>query len=94
MTATHSSRAVVETAIAAFLRGDQAAVLAGLEAEWGARDGVAVDHLDGLTVAHADWAFNVRPSNTEPLLRLNVESRGDTALMQARTDEIFALLSA
>ncbi len=37
--------------------------------------GASVDHLDGLTVEHADWWYNVRPSNTEPLLRLNVEAR-------------------
>lgn len=37
-------------------------------------DGIAVDRLDGLTVDHGDWWFNVRPSNTEPLLRLNLEA--------------------
>ncbi len=41
-----------------------------------ARDGVTIDKLDGLTVTHADWAFNVRASNTEPLLRLNAEGQG------------------
>ena len=34
----------------------------------------SIDQLDGLTVGHADWWFNLRPSNTEPLLRLNVEA--------------------
>ena len=37
--------------------------------------GTAVDRLDGLTVDHGDWWYNLRPSNTEPLLRLNVEAR-------------------
>ncbi|MBO9716118.1 MAG: phosphomannomutase, partial [Pseudoxanthomonas sp.] len=41
-----------------------------------------------------DWRFNVRSSNTEPLLRLNVEARGDAALLQARTDELTRLIEA
>src|SRR5690349_14057396 len=61
---------------------DQAAVIAELEQEYDGRDGVSTDHLDGLTVSHADWTFNVRPSNTEPLLRLNVEGK-DVATMTA-----------
>jgi phosphomannomutase len=40
-----------------------------------------------------NWRFNLRCSNTEPLVRLNVESRGDEALMQAKTEEILALLA-
>ena len=46
----------------------------------------SVDHTDGLCVDFADWRFNVRASNTEPLVRLNVESRGDEALMREKTD--------
>ena len=53
-----------------------------------------LDYTDGISADFGNWRFNLRSSNTEPLLRLNVESRGDTALMQARTDEISALLSA
>jgi phosphomannomutase len=53
---------------------DPAAVLADLEREHAGGDGVLVDHLDGLTVEHDDWWFNVRASNTEPLLRLNAEA--------------------
>jgi phosphomannomutase len=50
-----------------------------------------IDHLDGVTVAYPDWWMNVRPSNTEPLLRLNVE--GDTqALMERQRDEALALI--
>ncbi|WP_401746750.1 phosphohexomutase domain-containing protein [Stenotrophomonas muris] len=52
----------------------------------------ALDYTDGVSADFGDWRFNLRSSNTEPLLRLNVESRGDAALMQARTDEISSLL--
>jgi phosphomannomutase/phosphoglucomutase len=54
----------------------------------------ALDHTDGISADFGDWRFNLRSSNTEPLLRLNVESRGDAALMQARTDEIAMLLKS
>ncbi|GAA4113210.1 phosphomannomutase/phosphoglucomutase [Nocardioides fonticola] len=68
---------------------DPAAVIARLEELYGSREGVTTDRLDGLSVAHADWAFNVRPSNTEPLLRLNAEGR-DAATMAAIRDEVLA----
>ena len=51
-----------------------------------------VDRTDGVSVEFADWRFNLRSSNTEPVVRLNVESRGDAALMQAKTAEILAIL--
>ncbi|MDP2760812.1 MAG: phosphomannomutase CpsG [Sideroxyarcus sp.] len=51
-----------------------------------------VDRTDGVSVEFADWRFNLRGSNTEPLLRLNVESRGDAKLMEKRTAEIAALI--
>nr|AAO47397.1 phosphoglucomutase [Stenotrophomonas maltophilia] len=51
-----------------------------------------LDHTDGISADFGDWRFNLRSSNTEPLLRLNVEARGDAALMQARTDEISRLI--
>jgi len=70
---------------------DQAAVIAELESAFAGRDGVTTDRLDGLTVSHADWTFNVRPSNTEPLLRLNVEGK-DVATMTATRDEVLALI--
>jgi len=54
----------------------------------------ALDHTDGISADFGDWRFNLRSSNTEPLLRLNVESRGDAALMQALTDEIATLLKS
>jgi phosphomannomutase len=65
---------------------DQAAVLADLEQEYGGRDGVSLDHLDGLTVQHGEWWFNVRASNTEPLLRLNAEAADQGTLERVRDD--------
>jgi phosphomannomutase len=53
--------------------------------------GAAIDELDGLSVEYEDWWFNVRPSNTEPLLRLNVEAR-DAASCETHTSEILALI--
>jgi phosphomannomutase len=64
---------------------DAPAKMAELEQAY--RDAREIDHLDGVTVQYADWWFNVRPSNTEPLLRLNVEA--DTrALMEEKRDEL------
>lgn len=54
----------------------------------------ALDHTDGISADFGAWRFNLRSSNTEPLLRLNVESRGDLSLMQERTAEISALIAA
>jgi phosphomannomutase len=51
------------------------------------------DRLDGLTVDHGDWWFNLRPSNTEPLLRLNLEAR-DIPMCQARTAEVLRLFGS
>ena len=65
---------------------DQAAVMDALEAEYAGRDGVTTDRLDGLSVSHADWTFNVRPSNTEPLLRLNAEGRDEETMAAVRDD--------
>ncbi|HEY0949318.1 phosphomannomutase/phosphoglucomutase [Nocardioides sp.] len=63
---------------------DPGAVLAALESAYAGTDGVRIDHLDGLTVSHADWSFNVRPSNTEPLLRLNAEGRDEATMAEVR----------
>lgn len=72
---------------------DQADRLAAIRAAYGDREDVTFDELDGLTVASTDWWFNVRASNTEPLLRLNVEAR-DEATMAAVRDEALALVRA
>ncbi len=53
---------------------------------------VKLENVDGLSIEHARWRFNLRSSNTEPLLRLNVESRGEPALMEEKRDEILALI--
>jgi phosphomannomutase len=66
--------------------------MAAIETAFGGRADAVVDHLDGLTVDLADGSwFNVRPSNTEPLLRLNVEAP-DAASMSALRDEVLALV--
>ena len=65
---------------------------AAVEEEFGKRDGATVEHLDGLTVSLPDGSwFNLRPSNTEPLLRLNVEAADDEAVAALR-DEVLALV--
>ncbi|MCW2784871.1 MAG: manB [Marmoricola sp.] len=70
---------------------DQSAIVAALEADWGSRPGVSVDHLDGLTITADDWWFNVRASNTEPLLRLNAEGK-DAETMHRIRDEVLAAI--
>ena len=51
-----------------------------------------IDHCDGIGMDFGDWRFNLRASNTEPLLRLNVETRGDQSLMEQKRDEILAMI--
>jgi phosphomannomutase len=46
------------------------------------------DYSDGLSVEYENWRFNLRISNTEPIIRLNVESRGDIKLMKEKTEEL------
>jgi phosphomannomutase len=70
---------------------DSAAVISEVEAKYTPR-AIGVDRTDGLSVEFDQWRFNLRSSNTEPLLRLNVESRGDAALMRAKTAELLELL--
>lgn len=66
---------------------DAGTVLKGLKQKY-AVGAVALDEIDGLSVAFENYRFNVRASNTEPLLRLNVEARGDRALLEAKTQDI------
>jgi phosphomannomutase len=70
---------------------DQQAAIAAVKARY-VPNALKVEMVDGLSVEFDRWRFNLRSSNTEPLVRLNVESRGDTALMQDETQEILALL--
>ncbi|CAM5530204.1 phosphomannomutase/phosphoglucomutase [Streptomyces avidinii] len=72
---------------------DQAARVAAVKAAYGSTEGITLDELDGLTVTAEDWWFNVRASNTEPLLRLNVEARDEATLVKIR-DEALALIRA
>ncbi|MCD9875446.1 phosphomannomutase/phosphoglucomutase [Streptomyces guryensis] len=72
---------------------DQADRLAAIKAAYGSREDVALDELDGLTVTSTDWWFNVRPSNTEPLLRLNAEARDEATMTKIR-DEALAIIRA
>ncbi|QDH10798.1 phosphomannomutase/phosphoglucomutase [Nocardioides dongxiaopingii] len=70
---------------------DPAAAVAAVEEAFAGRPGATTDHLDGLTISHADWQLNLRMSNTEPLLRLNVEG-ADHRTMTATRDEALALI--
>ncbi|MFF4502462.1 phosphomannomutase/phosphoglucomutase [Streptomyces sp. NPDC001401] len=72
---------------------DQADRLAAIKSAYGTREDVALDELDGLTVTSTDWWFNVRPSNTEPLLRLNAEARDEATMTKIR-DEALAIIRA
>ena len=53
---------------------------------------IGVDRTDGLSMEFENWRFNIRVSNTEPLVRLNVESRADEGLMKEKTVELLALM--
>lgn len=68
---------------------DVKATLAKVEAAY---PGGKVDRTDGLSIEFESWRFNLRGSNTEPVIRLNVESRGDKALMAAKTEELLGLI--
>jgi phosphomannomutase len=72
---------------------DGKAAIAAVEAKY-APSALSKDLMDGLSLEFADWRLNLRSSNTEPLIRLNVESRGDSALMTAKTREILDLLDS
>ena len=73
---------------------DQAGRIAAIKDAYGSKDGVTIDELDGLTVQLADGSwFNLRASNTEPLLRLNVEAATPEAVV-ALSDEVLAIVRA
>ncbi|MBS1720718.1 MAG: phosphomannomutase [Armatimonadetes bacterium] len=69
---------------------DVKATLEKVEAVYGPLG--TVDHVDGLSIDCGAWRFNLRGSNTEPVIRLNVESRGDHGLMQEKTQELLAII--
>jgi phosphomannomutase len=68
---------------------DQQAKMKEIEERWSDGD---ISHLDGVSVDYDDWHFNVRPSNTEPLLRLNLESLVSAEEMERRRDEVLGLI--
>ncbi|HEY9370737.1 phosphomannomutase/phosphoglucomutase [Streptomyces sp.] len=72
---------------------DQAARMAAVKASYAGQDGITLDELDGLTVTAQDWWFNLRASNTEPLLRLNVEAR-DPMTTKSLTEHVLAMVRA
>jgi phosphomannomutase/phosphoglucomutase len=74
-----------------FRVADVAATLARIRGRYAGMDSVE-DHTDGLSLEFADWRFNVRASNTEPLLRLNVETRADESMLAERTSELRSLI--
>ena len=72
---------------------DAKAAMDQIEKIYGENDGVEVDYLDGLTISHADWWFNLRASNTEPLLRLNVEASAKSRMESVRDDVLNTIRS-
>jgi phosphomannomutase len=72
---------------------DAKATIAAFETQYGPK-ALTVDRTDGISYEFKDWRFNLRTSNTEPLIRLNVEARGSAQLMRTKTDELFALLKS
>jgi phosphomannomutase len=72
---------------------DAPAAIAKIEGIYSSMSGVSTDHLDGLTVTAESWWFNLRASNTEPLLRLNVEADSQ-AQLEAIRDEVLSIIRA
>jgi len=72
---------------------DAKATIAAFDARY-APKALVVDKTDGISYEFADWRFNLRTSNTEPLIRLNVEARGSQRLMRDKTQELFELLTS
>jgi phosphomannomutase len=70
---------------------DQQAATERVRAAFADRDGITMDELDGLTVDSGTWWFNLRPSNTEPLLRLNVEAPDEATLTDIR-DQVLRIV--
>ena len=75
------------------LTGDSKSIIARVRAHYEPR-AAAIDLTDGLSMEFPEWRFNLRGSNTEPLVRLNVESRGSEPLMREKTAEVLKLVDA
>jgi phosphomannomutase len=72
---------------------DSKATIAAFESRY-APNALVLDRTDGVSFEFPDWRFNLRTSNTEPLIRLNVEARGSVKLMQDKTEELWGLLKS
>lgn len=70
---------------------DQHRVIAMVE-ETFSRGALSMDHTDGVSIEHRDWRMNLRSSNTEPLIRLNLETRGDPDLLTEKTDTVLQFI--
>lgn len=70
---------------------DQKALLGSIEKRYGPGS-ISIDHTDGVSIEHENYRFNIRASNTEPLIRLNVETRGDSDLLDEKTSEILSMI--
>ncbi len=69
------------------------AVLQGIEEHYKGKE-LVTDHIDGLSMEFDKWRFNLRPSNTEPVIRLNVETRADKDLLKEKTDELLKIIDS
>jgi phosphomannomutase len=72
---------------------DARSAIAAFEARY-APQAVVLDRTDGVSFEFVNWRFNLRSSNTEPLIRLNVEARGSAAILHAKTEELVAVLES
>jgi len=72
---------------------DAKAIIKAIEVKYAA-DALRVEYIDGLSVEFSNWRFNVRSSNTEPLLRINIETRGDRDLVDQMVAELTAIITA
>ncbi|MCG8671427.1 MAG: phosphomannomutase [Pseudomonadales bacterium] len=70
---------------------DPKAAIAAAEKHYGP-EAISIDKTDGLSIAYPDWRFNLRCSNTEPVIRLNVETRQNKALLEEKTAELLSLI--
>ncbi|MCL5735561.1 MAG: phosphomannomutase [Actinobacteria bacterium] len=72
---------------------DPGAALAAIGKAYGG-GALSIDEMDGLSIEYPKWRFNVRPSNTEPVIRLNVETRADAGLLHEKTQEVLDILKS
>ena len=79
------------TILKTFLTAEPAALIDSIQKRY-QDEAVAIDHTDGLSMEFDSWRFNIRMSNTEPVVRLNVESRANEALMKEKTKELLAII--